>query len=158
MSRARSQAARTIRAPRDRVYQAFLTAEDLAVWLPPGEMTARFHAFDPSPGGGFEMSLFYPADADAGRGKTAADEDRVRVRYLELSPPERIVKAADFVSDDAAFAGEMRMTVTFETRGADTEVAMLFEDLPPGVKPEDNDEGARLSLEKLARHLESPEP
>lgn len=26
--------------------------------------------------------------------------------------------------------------------------------LPPGVRPEDNDEGARLSLEQLARRVE----
>lgn len=154
MSQTSSHAARTIRAPRPRVYQAFVTAEDLAAWLPPGEMTGVIHAFDPRPGGGFEMSLFYPETDAPGRGKTAAREDRVRTRFVELSPEERIVKAVTFVSDDAAYAGEMRICVTFADRGEATEVVMVFENLPPGVDPRDNDQGARESLANLARHLE----
>jgi hypothetical protein len=34
-------------------------------------------------------------------------------------------------------------------------VTLLFENLPPGLRPEDNDEGARLSLAQLARRFES---
>jgi hypothetical protein len=48
----------------------------------------------------------------------------------------------------------MTMVVTFEERGGDTEVTILFENLPPGVRPEDNKAGTRSSLEKLARYLE----
>jgi len=36
-----------------------------------------------------------------------------------------------------------------------TEVTMLFEDIPPGIRPEDNEAGTRSSLEKLARYVES---
>jgi uncharacterized protein YndB with AHSA1/START domain len=154
MSRPPSQARRTIRAPRPRVYQAFLSPEDLAAWLPPGEMTGVIHAFDARPGGGFEMSLFYPETDTSGRGKTTAREDRVRTRFVELSPDARIVKAVTFVSQDAGYAGEMRICVTFAGRGEATEVVMTFENLPPGVDPKDNDQGARESLENLARHLE----
>jgi uncharacterized protein YndB with AHSA1/START domain len=154
MSRATSRAVRTIRAPRERVYAAFLNPDDLAAWLPPAEMTGVIHGFDGRPGGGFEMSLFYPEETAGSPGKTAAKEDRVRLRFVELTPPARIVKAATFAADDPAFAGEMRITVTFVERDGATEVTMAFEDLPPGVRPEDNDEGARLSLEKLARRLE----
>ena len=46
-----------LKAPRSRVYRAFLTAEELAAWLPPGEMTGVVHAFDARVGGGYEMSL-----------------------------------------------------------------------------------------------------
>jgi hypothetical protein len=31
---------------------------------------------------------------------------------------------------------------------------MLFEDIPPGIRPEDNEAGTRASLEKLARYAE----
>ena len=150
-----SRAVRTIRAPRPRVYQAFVTPEDLAAWLPPEDMTGVIHDFDLRPGGGFTMSLFYPEEAAANPGKTAAHEDRVRLRFVELAPPERIVKIATFVADDPAFAGEMRISVTFVERDGATEVTMLFEDLPPGVPPEDNNLGARQSLAKLARRLEA---
>ena len=61
-----------------------------------------------------------------------------------------------FVSVDPAYAGEMRIMTTFADLGDTTEIVMSFEDLPPGVDPRDNDQGARESLEKLARLLETP--
>jgi uncharacterized protein YndB with AHSA1/START domain len=155
MSQASSQAVRTIRAPRARVYRAFLSPDELIAWLPPGEMTGLIHAFDARAGGGFEMSLYYPEADAAGRGKTTAHEDRTRVRFVELVPDARIVEAVTFVSDDPAYAGEMRIVVTLADRGAATEVTMSFENLPSGVDPRDNDQGARESLAKLARLLEA---
>jgi len=153
-----SQAARLVRAPRARVFQAFVKADELLAWLPPAELTGTLHAFDPRPGGGYEMSLFYPESETVFRGKTAEREDRVKVRYLELLPGARIVQAVRFVSDDPAFGGETRLVVTFADRLGGTEVVMCFENLPPGVRPQDNDEGARLSLEQLARFLENAGP
>ena len=47
----------------------------------------------------------------------------------------------------------MSLTVTIEPVPDGTKVTMLFENLPPGVRPEDNELGARQSLEQLARHL-----
>lgn len=37
---------------------------------------------------------------------------------------------------------------------ARTEVTLLCQNLPPGLRPEDNDTGARMSLEQLARRVE----
>jgi hypothetical protein len=48
----------------------------------------------------------------------------------------------------------MTMVVTLEERDDGTEVTILFENIPPGIRPEDNDEGTRSSLEKLARYVE----
>jgi len=33
-------------------------------------------------------------------------------------------------------------------------VTILFENIPPGIRPEDNEAGSRSSLEKLARYVE----
>ena len=101
------------------------------------------------------MSLFYPADEHAMQGKTSDKEDMVDVRFLRtLSPPRRIVGAVSFVTTDPALTGEMTMTATFDEVAGGTEVTLLFENLPPGLRPQDNDEGARLSLEQLARRFE----
>lgn len=100
------------------------------------------------------MSLFYRADEQVFRGKTAEREDRVEVRFVELSPPRRIVEAVRFVTADPSLMGEMTMTVTFDEVDGGTEVALAFDNLPPGLRPEDNDAGARLSLEQLARRFE----
>jgi hypothetical protein len=73
---------------------------------------------------------------------------------VELAPPHRIVEAVTFVTTDPALLGEMMHTVTFDPAPGGTEVTLLFENLPPGVRPEDNDAGARLSLDQLARRFE----
>jgi uncharacterized protein YndB with AHSA1/START domain len=73
---------------------------------------------------------------------------------VELTPPERIVEAITFDSTDLAFAGEMTMAVTFEAEGDGTIVSIEFKDIPPGIRPADNEEGTRETLEKLARYGE----
>jgi uncharacterized protein YndB with AHSA1/START domain len=98
--------------------------------------------------------MFYPAAERGYRGKTAEREDRFTARFVELTPPSRIVQAITFDSTDPSFGGEMTMVVTLEERDGGTEVTILFEDIPPGIRPEDNDAGTRSSLEKLARYIE----
>jgi hypothetical protein len=49
----------------------------------------------------------------------------------------------------------MTMTARFEPHGDGTEVTLVFENLPAGVRPEENAEGGRLSPEQLARRLEA---
>ena len=146
--------ARVIAAPAEALYAAFLDPAALVEWLPPGGMTGRILAFDGRVGGGYRMSLVYPPGETSFLGKTTGKEDLVDVRFVELVPPRRIVEAVTFVSDDAAFHGEMTLTATFRDAPGGTEVALAFDNLPPGLEPEDNDEGARLSLENLARRFE----
>ena len=43
------------------------------------------------------------------------------------------------------------MEVTLRTTEAGTEVVIIFTNIPPGIRPEDNEAGTQLSLEKLAR-------
>lgn len=42
------------------------------------------------------MSLFYPVSEQAHRGKTSEREDRFTARFVELTPPTRIVEAISF--------------------------------------------------------------
>ncbi|MDQ3044344.1 MAG: SRPBCC family protein [Chloroflexota bacterium] len=155
ISAASSRSSTIIKAPREALYRAFIDPDALAVWLSPGEMTGNVHEFDARVGGGYRMSLFYPPSGQAYRGKTSAREDRFTARFLELTPPGRIVQAISFDSEDPAFLGEMTMVVTFEDRDGGTEVTILFERIPSGIRPEDNEAGTRSSLEKLARYIES---
>lgn len=152
--RVSTRTSRVIRARSEELYDAFLDPDALVEWLPPAEMTGKIHAFEAEVGGGYRMSLFYPPDERNFRGKTADREDRVEVRFVELEPPSRIVETIRFVTSDPAFLGEMTMTATFEEMPHGTEVTLVFENLPPGLRPEDNDAGARMSLEQLARYVE----
>lgn len=149
-----SRGARTINASREAVYRALTDPKALVVWRAPGDMTARMHRFDLRVGGGYSMSLFYSPEEESMRGKTADREDRFTARYVELLPPSRVVEAITFESDDDSFSGEMVMTATLDAKDNQTVVTLEFENLPAGVRPEDNDAGTRSSLEKLARLLE----
>ena len=101
------------------------------------------------------MSLFYPPDERAFRGKTSDKEDVVNVRFMELVRPRRIVEAVSFVTADPAFLGEMTLIATFEEVSGGTEVTLVFENLPPGLRAKENEAGSRLSMEQLARRFES---
>jgi uncharacterized protein YndB with AHSA1/START domain len=149
-----TRTSRVISAPPEQLYAAFLDPAALIDWLPPAEMTGKIHEFDARVGGGYRMSLFYPTQERALRGKTSDREDMVKVRFVELAPPRRIVEAVSFVTADPAFFGEMTMTATFEGAPGGTEVTLVFENLPPGLRAEDNETGSRLSLEQLARRFE----
>jgi uncharacterized protein YndB with AHSA1/START domain len=152
----RSCASTQIKAAPTDVFRAFIDPAALVEWLPPGGMTGHIHEFDARVGGGYRMSLYYPDGAPGARGKTGPREDMVTVRFVELRPPHRIVETARFHSDDPALQGEMTIVITLEEIGDKTEVTMQLDNLPPGLRPEDNDQGARLSLEQLARWIERP--
>jgi uncharacterized protein YndB with AHSA1/START domain len=150
---ARTRTSRIIKARPEEIYAAFMDPAALVAWLPPAKMTGRIHAFDGRVGGGYRMSLFYPPTERSSRGKTSEREDMFTVRFAELSPPSRIVETVTFHTSDPAFLGEMTITVTLEAVSGGTEVTFLCENLPPGVRAEDNEAGARLSLEQLARRF-----
>jgi uncharacterized protein YndB with AHSA1/START domain len=145
---------KVIKAPPQTLYQAFTDPTALAVWLAPGEMTGQVHRFELKVGGGYEMSLFYPPSQKASPGKTSEREDRFTARFVELSPPRKIVQAITFDSDQAVFSGEMVMEVLLAAKDDATRVSILFKNIPSGIRPEDNQAGTRSTLEKLARYVE----
>jgi uncharacterized protein YndB with AHSA1/START domain len=149
-----SRISRVINASREAIFRAFTDPSALEIWLVPGDMTGKVHEFDLRAGGGYQMSLYYPSSEPDNRGKTSDREDRFTARFVELTPPSKIVEAITFDTEDPAFSGEMTMTVTFEERDSGTEVTILFENIPLGIRPEDNDAGTRSSLAKLARYVE----
>ena len=143
-----------IKAAPEALYRAFTDPVALAVWLVPGDMTGEVHRFDDRVGGGYQMSLYYPSSETTSRGKTAGREDRYTARFVELTPPRRIVEAITFESVDPAFKGVMTMEVTFEAEDGGTTVTIVFKDIPSGIRPQDNEAGTQSSLEKLARYVE----
>ncbi len=81
------------------------------------------------------MSLYYPSSEKTFRGKTEDREDRYTARFVELTPPRRIVEAITFDSVDPAFSGEMTMVVTFEAEDGGTTASIFFKDIPSGIRP-----------------------
>jgi uncharacterized protein YndB with AHSA1/START domain len=150
-SKRTSKNTKVINAPRETLYLAFLNSKALESWLAPSGMKGRIHNLDLRVGGGYEMSLYYPESEKGSPGKTSDKEDRFKARFVELIPNERIVEAITFDSKDPAFSGEMIMKVLFEPEGQATKITMIFENIPPGISPKDNEKGTESSLGKLAR-------
>jgi uncharacterized protein YndB with AHSA1/START domain len=130
---------RFIRAPREAVYRACSEPGELVRWRMPQDMSARLLGVG---GATYRMTLTYPD----GRADSFASTFVARV------PNERVVERIRF--DAADRTGEM--TVTTELRDAEggTEVTMRFENLPASIRPEDNEEGTRQALARLAELVE----
>jgi uncharacterized protein YndB with AHSA1/START domain len=130
---------RVVRASPQAVYRACSEPAELVRWRFPLDMTARLLAAD---GEGYRMTLGY---AD-GRADTFASTFVARV------PHERVVERIRF--DAPERAGEMTVTTELRAAADGTEVTLRFEGLPASVKPEDNEEGTRQALVRLAGLLE----
>jgi uncharacterized protein YndB with AHSA1/START domain len=118
----------------------------------PDGMTSHVHAFDPREGGSFRISLTYEQPTAAG--KTTAQTDTFHGHFVELVPDAKVVEAVTFETDDPAMQGEMTITYLLADAEGGTEVVGLHEDLPPGVSPDDNELGWRMSMDKLAQLVE----
>jgi uncharacterized protein YndB with AHSA1/START domain len=151
---ASTRVSRIVKIPRKAVYQAFLDRDAVATWLSPETMTGHVHTFDPRAGGTFRISLKYQDPKHSPGGKTSEDTDTFQGRFVELVPDETIVWVSEFESDDPGFAGEMKITFSLADADGGTEVVVLCEDIPKGVRPEDNEMGCRSTLQKLAAFLE----
>jgi uncharacterized protein YndB with AHSA1/START domain len=143
-----------IKASREKIYRAFIDPKALAVWLAPDEMTGKVHKMKAEAGGGYEMSLFYSDEDEDHEGKTAQHEDRFTAKFTELVPSEKIVQTINFDTTDPELKGEMTMTTTLGDANGAVRVTIEFRNIPPGIDPEDNDEGTRQSLAKLAKYVE----
>lgn len=142
-----------IKAPVETVFAAFANAHSVEQWQAPNGMTGKMHRFDFRPGGSYEMSLYYQAEENA-NGKTADYEDRFTAKFTDIIPNEKITQLIVFDAEDESFKGEMTLDVFFEPKDGGTLVTFVFDNIPTGIKPEDNEEGTRQSLEKLAKFVE----
>lgn len=143
-----------VKAPRADVYRAFTDPKALAMWLAPDTMRGQVHTFDLREGGKFRMSLTYTDPQDASLGKTTGDTDTSESTFLEIIPNEKMVWLVEFESEQPEFAGETRMTWTLVDKDGGTKVTVLCEDIPAGIRLEDNELGSKQSLLKLAAFVE----
>jgi uncharacterized protein YndB with AHSA1/START domain len=145
---------RHVKAPRARVYRALLDAHAIATWRVPPGMSSQVHVFEAHEGGAIRVSLTYDAPGPAG--KTTAHTDTYQGRFVKLVPDEQVVESIAFETDNPSMRGEMTLTLTLrDAPPGGTELLAVHEGLPSGVRPEDNAEGWRLSLDRLAALVEA---
>lgn len=150
-----TRVSRLIKAPREVVYRAFLEPDAVASWLPPDGMKGQVHVLEPRVGGKFRVSLTYLNPEESLGGKTSADTDTTQGRFVELIPKEKIVWMTEFESEQSEFAGEMKIIWSLADADGGTEVTVVCEGIPVGIRLEDNELGSKLSLQKLAAFVEN---
>ena len=139
---------RHMRAPRAAIYRALVDPAAVARWMVPEGMTSEVHTFEARVGGAFRISLTY--EAPGSQGKSSAHTDTYHGRFVELVPDEKVVQSMEFETADAAMQGEMTVTFTLRDDAGGTELVGVHEGVPPGVAPEDNEEGWGMAFDKLA--------
>lgn len=142
-----------INAPRSAVYRALTDAKSVQHWMVPDGMTSEVHVFEPREGGAYRISLTYNSTDHAG--KSSAHTDTHGGRFVKLVPDREVIQTTEFETSDPSMQGEMLMTFTLaDAPGGGTDLTGLHENVPPGVPPEANEEGWRMSLAKLAKLVE----
>jgi predicted nucleotidyltransferase/uncharacterized protein YndB with AHSA1/START domain len=134
-----STVSRLVKASRETVYRACIDLDAIARWRVPESMTGKVESAD---GATYRMSLTYPD----GR------VDTYQATFIERVPNEGIVERIRF--DAADRPGEMVMTTKLRAVGEGTEVTVSYENVPHSIRAEDNEEGTRQALARLAELVE----
>lgn len=126
---------RTIAGPRQRVFDAWVTANHFATWMvPPGIRTSTAKV-DARVGGAYELTMHGSGDALMHSGV-----------YREVDRPSRLVFT--WISLGTHYR-ETIVTVTFEAQGDDTVVVVKHDGLPDLIAERSHAEAWTMLLEKL---------
>ena len=134
---------RVLRAPPERVYRAFITAEALARWLPPNGFTATVQHMDATVGGTFRMSF---------TNFTTRQSHSFGGEYLELVPNQLLRYTDKF--DDPNLPGVLQVTVSLKAVFCGTELSIVQEGIPEVIPVEMCHLGWQESLAMLALLVE----
>lgn len=134
---------RFIRAPREKVFDAFVTEAGMKGWMCPRGMTIPELKLDARAGGGFRLTM------------RARDGDQytAQAHYREIARPERLVYTWQWV-DEGMPNVETLITVTLAAREGGTEVRMTHSGFPDAALRDSHQEGWGSSLNRLTDLLD----
>jgi uncharacterized protein YndB with AHSA1/START domain len=138
---------RVLKAPPERVYNAFLDPDAMAKWLPPNGFTGKVHELDAKVGGKYRMSF---TNFSTGSSHSFGGE------YLELVPGERIRHTDRF--DDPNLPGTIYVTIALKKVLCGTDLDITQEGIPDVIPAEMCYLGWQESLVLLAKLVEPEIP
>ena len=138
---------RVLKAPPERVYNAFLNPEAMAKWLPPNGFTGKVHEMNAKVGGKYRMSF---TNFGTGSSHSFGGE------YLELVPGEKIRHTDVF--DDPNLPGTMHVTIALKKVLGGTELNITQEGVPDVIPAEMCHLGWQESLVLLGKLVEAEIP
>lgn len=134
---------RRIRAPREKVFDAFVTPALMKAWMCPRGMTVPEASADPRPGGRFSVTML----ARDGDRHTAAGV------YQEVTRPARLVYTWQWQGEGMPNV-ETLITVTLEERGGVTELRMTHSGFPDAALRDSHNQGWNSSLNNLVEQFD----
>ena len=138
---------RVLRAPREKIYRAFLEAAAMAKWLPPNGFTCTVHQMEAKVGGSYKMSF---TNFSTGKSHSFGGE------YLELQPHEHIRYTDKF--DDPNMPGVIQTTIDLKEVSCGTDVSITQEGVPGAIPAEACYLGWQESLILLGKLVEAEIP
>jgi uncharacterized protein YndB with AHSA1/START domain len=138
-----------VAADRATVFAALLDPVAVAHWRVPDDMHGEVHELDPRVGGRIRMSLTYLDPTTAG--KSGGATDTYTGVFTEIVDGERVVEEVAFEADDPALDGLVTMSTTLRDAEGGTEVEIRMDGMPDAVPRDQNEDGTRMALAKLAR-------
>jgi uncharacterized protein YndB with AHSA1/START domain len=137
------QIKRIIKAPRDKVYVAWIDPAQLKQWFGPENVQTRGLVADARVGGEFRWDIIDPD----------GEEMTVRGQYRELQPGRKIVFTWQW-DDDEIWQGNISIvTVELDDCEGGTELCLTHEQLPSEQSRDNHTEGWNSLLNKLDRFL-----
>ena len=129
---------RHVRAPREKVFEAFVNPEAMKRWMCPRGMTLPVMEVDARVGGGFRLTM------------RARDGDQFSAvaKYREIAPPARLVYTWQWEGGPMP-AVETLITVTLLERDGGTEIRMDHSGFPDAAMCESHKEGWGSCLNRL---------
>lgn len=131
---------RTIRAPRQRVFDAWTKTEELKAWHAPGPLTVSFAEIDLRPGGAYRIHMREPD------GK----EHCVSGVYREVDPPRKVSYTWGWDGDHPV--KDSLVTLEFHERGTSTEVVLRHEGIIDDAERANHEKGWTAILDKFETH------
>ena len=135
---------RFIRAPREKVFDAFVTEAGMRGWMCPRGMTIPEMTLDARVGGGFRLTM---------RAKDG-DQYTAQAHYRELARPARLAYTWQWVGEGMPNV-ETLITVTLAEREGGTELRMQHAGFPEAGMRDSHVEGWDSSLSRLADGLDA---
>jgi len=128
---------RTIRAPQQRVFDAWTQAAQLKAWHAPGPLTVSLAEIDLRPGGSYRIHMRAPD----------GNEHRVTGVYREVDPPNKVVYTWGWEGEHVV--KDSVVTVEFLERGDATEVVLTHAGIFDDTERANHEQGWTAIMDKF---------
>lgn len=133
----------TFNAPRERVYDAWITPEALRRWFMPDGTTMKDAVVDARVGGTYKI---FATHEEMG-------EMNVYGTYKDLKRPERIQCTWTWEEDDKADEHETLLTLEFKDLGGKTEMILTHENFRSEESRDNHEHGWKSTFPNLEKYL-----